>query len=364
MGLSEDKKRKIKRKVRNKSPRMMLLMRTINRIMQKDEQYIQKVLMFGDDPDYDYIDITHNGNTDYGKIIYVIKENSNSEGFCATLRFIIGFLMFAKEHGFEPVIRLTKDFIYYDEEKSKEISNPWEYYFTFANREYDESKALHVCYSQYYHMMTLKQYDKLSAYEVENYSDEDLFKACSPVIKEYMGLRPEIVNEATEFLGRAKDGDGMIIGVHFRGTDYKKGYNKHPVFVGVEQTIEEIKKAIETQKVRAVFVATDDSTACDEIRKSIGDVEVLQYTDVYRSEGNVSVAFSKSDRKYHHYLLGYEILRDMYTLSLCDGLIAGKSSVSYLSNLYKRSRDEKYAYMHIIDNGNNVNDKNHIVGEE
>jgi hypothetical protein len=47
----------------------------------------------------------------------------------------------------------------------------------------------------------------------------------------------------------------------------------------------------------------------------------------------------------------------MYTLSLCDGLVAGKSSVSYQSNLYKHSRYEEYEYMHIIDNGNNVNEK-------
>ena len=80
------------------------------------------------------------------------------------------------------------------------------------------------------------------------------------------------------------------------------------------------------------------------------------YADVFRSDNDTSVAFSKSDRKYHHYLLGYEIARDMYTLSLCDGLVAGKSSVSYLSNLYKHSRDEEYEYMKIIDNGNNVNE--------
>ncbi len=76
-----------------------------------------------------------------------------------------------------------------------------------------------------------------------------------------------------------------------------------------------------------------------------------------RSDGNRSVAFSKSDRRCHHYLLGREIVRDMYTLSLCDGLVAGKSSVSYMSNLYKHSRNEEYEYMHIIDKGNNVNEK-------
>ena len=40
--------------------------------------------MFEDNPENDYLDIKHNGSVDYGKILYVIKENSNREGFCAT----------------------------------------------------------------------------------------------------------------------------------------------------------------------------------------------------------------------------------------------------------------------------------------
>ena len=113
---------------------------------------------------------------------------------------------------------------------------------------------------------------------------------------------------------------------------------------------------MDTGSFDAVFIATDDASICDRIKKELTDIEVLSHTDVFRSDGNESVVFSDSSRKFHHYLLGYEIARDMYTLSLCDGLVAGKSSVSFLSNLYKHSRDEAYEYMRIIDNGNNLND--------
>lgn len=356
--IKSEKYKKFKARMKYKHPRIYLLLRTINQEIHGDDRYVQKVLAFKETPDSDFLDIRHNGSTNYEKTLYVIKENSDREGFCATLRFTIGFILYAKEHGFEPVMRLSKDFVYYDEEMSMEISNPWKYYFLAPKDVYDENEAMHVCYCQYYHMMTIKEYEKLDAYRTDNYYDESLFKACTPVIKEYMEIKPEIVNEATEFINTAKDGDGIILGVHFRGTDYKKGYNEHPVFVGAKKTIEEIEKAMEKQKVRAIFVATDDTSFCNEVKKKIGDIEVLQYQDVYRSDGDESVAFSKSDRKKHHYLLGYEILRDMYTLSLCDGLIAGKSSVGFISNLYKHSRDEEYVYMHIIDKGNNSNEKN------
>lgn len=350
------KKRVFRNKLKKWCPGLFLILRTIICVFLRDKRYIEKVIMFEDNPENDYLDIKHNGSVDYGKILYVIKENSNREGFCATLRFIIGFILYAKEHGFAPVIRLSKDFIYYDEEMSKEISNPWEYYFLAPENDYDENVAKHVCYCRFYHMMDMEVYPKLHAYYTENYYDEELFKACSPVIRDYFSIKPEIVCEAKKLLDIERD--GMILGVHFRGTDFKQGFNEHPVFVDIEQTIEAIKKAIELNNIGAVFLATDDESAYKRIKESIDNVDLLHFEDVYRSDGDKSVAFSESERKYHRYLLGYEIVRDMYTLSLCDGLIAGKSSVSFLSNLYKHSRNEEYKYMQILDNGNNENNKN------
>ena len=42
-------------------------------------------------------------------------------------------------------------------------------------------------------------------------------------------------------------------------------------------------------------------------------------------------------------------------------LLAGKSSVSYVSNLYKRSRNEKFEYLKILDKGNNEEGKSHLT---
>lgn len=37
--------------------------------------------------------------------------------------------------------------------------------------------------------------------------------------------------------------NSKVLGVHFRGTDYKAGYQNHPVAVQIEQTITQVKKA-------------------------------------------------------------------------------------------------------------------------
>ena len=45
------------------------------------------------------------------------------------------------------------------------------------------------------------------------------------------------------------------------------------------------------------------------------------------------------------------MLRDMYTLSLCDGFIAGMSQVSLAVRIFKKSRDEEFNNLCILNNG-------------
>lgn len=351
-------KRNLKTIIREKNPGVFLLLRTIRRMIKKDDCYLQRALALGDSANCDYLELLHNGTKDYGKTIYVITENSPNEGFCATLRFIIWLIIFAQQHGFAPVIRLSKDFAYYDKDMRTKCSNPWEYYFLSSEESFDENIALNVCYSRYYHMMTMKEYSALDAYSLKNYYNRQAFRICSPIINKYMRLKPEIIKESSALLEKEKN--GKILGVHFRGTDYKNCNNDHPVFIDEDRMISEIDKALEATGLSTVFLATDDAAFPSRIKSSFRNIRFLQHPDVFRSNGNTSVAFSKSSRKYHKYLLGYEIARDMYTLSLCDGLVAGKSSVSFMSNLYKHSRNEEYEYMKIIDNGNNKNDNEFI----
>ena len=334
---------------------LYLLARVWKAVIKREDDYIQKALSLEVNPDL--IEIKHNGTADYGKIVYVIKENTGSDGFCATLRFILCFLIFAGQHGFVPKIKLTKEFAYYDAEKSKEIPNPWEYYFVPQEENYDEGNALHVCYASYVHRDAVRNAYALNAYRVEDYHDERTIQICAPLIRKYLALKPELIHDANALLEKSRGAGKHILGVHFRGTDYKQGYNKHPVYVDEKQIIAEIQKAVDTGDFSTIFLASDDAAIGERIREAFRDIELLQHPDVYRSDGEQSVAFSESDRKYHHYLLGYEIARDMFTLSLCDGLVAGKSSVVFMSHLYKRSREEDYAYMRIIDNGNYVNGK-------
>lgn len=101
-----------------------------------------------------------------------------------------------------------------------------------------------------------------------------------------------------------------------------------------------------------IFLATDDVSTVDLFRKEFGK-NLLYYEDVTRSSGDVSVAFSDNVRENHHYKLALEVIRDMYTLSRCNGLIAGKSQVSICAIIENR-RNSPYEFLKIVDKGNNI----------
>ena len=46
--------------------------------------------------------------------------------------------------------------------------------------------------------------------------------------------------------------------------------------------------------------------------------------------------------------MGYEVLRDMLTLTACQGLIASYSNISLAVDITKKSYDEKFEYKKII----------------
>lgn len=78
-------------------------------------------------------------------------------------------------------------------------------------------------------------------------------------------------------------------------------------------------------------------------------------TECCRSSDKNCPVYLDIERVEHKYLLGLEVVRDMYALSYCNGLIAGLSQVSICSRIVKKSRKEEYEYLKIIDHGLNNN---------
>ena len=146
---------------------------------------------------------------------------------------------------------------------------------------------------------------------------------------------------------------GRTLGVHVRGTDFRRNYKGHPVAVTTQEYLEAAVKMAEQYHFDRIFLATDDSNAVRIFQDTFGE-KVSFYQDVVRSEGNETVMRSESDRPLHHYQLGLEVLRDAYTLAACNALLAGKSQVSFGARVLAGAAGNEYENVTILDKGINA----------
>lgn len=345
-------------------------MKIVDKIKQnKKLHYIGKALKHINDTQYVdfYLDMESNprllffkknGMLNQDKAIYVITENGNGWGYFAEFRAMLCKLLYADRMGFCPYINWGENFLYSDKKKGIEIKNAFEYFFrqpSALSLEEIENSYM-VAYSKSAEaVMIEREFKRTDSYA----GTGDFLKTMGNIYRKYISLNIEtehkLMQEYSELLGNKK-----VLGVHFRGTDYRREFDIHPVFVQIQDEIEAAYRIFEKFGYDKIFLATDEIGAIEEFKKKFGKDNVCCYEDTFRGDTNTSVAFSESQRSFHKYRLGYEVLRDMWTLSKCNGLVSGVSQVSTCARIVKESRNENYDQIEIIDHGVNHNDNKFI----
>lgn len=326
----------------------------INRVwIHRNDAGFRKMVLEGyENPDY--LKLQSNGNEYMGKTVYVISEHGNGTGFFAEVGVALIHLYFADERGLTPCIHWGEKYLYYEKDGIDGENNAFYYYFSPVSEVVEATRAAHVVMSDYSHYKQVK--DKFSAvsYEVS----EEYINAMAAMMGKYFRYnqktRSYLEAECGKLIGQKK-----TIGVHYRGTDFKKQYNNHPMVVRVEQEIEKVRELLENGGYEQIFLATDEMQAIRKFKEAFGE-RVKIYPDTFREEdenGEDSIAFSKSGRKNHHYRLGLEVIRDEYTLVQCDALVCGYSNVTFIARIMKRAwYDHDYEHYVLIDNGINHNE--------
>ncbi len=294
----------------------------------------------------------HRGFLNRDKTIYFMNIGNSDCGFFAVYRLTLELLYMADVCGMVPVVQYNKSFLYAEGRKMNGSNNPFEYYFrqpaisiTEARNSFRVVSALRL-HSDMVELVLNGRYGEYGASGL-------YLRQMAKMQKKYISLKPEVKGYIDGSI-RESIGDGNILGVHIRGTDFKKNYHIHPKCIPVSKYIDEIRKEVNTGKWDKVFLATDDRHILMECEKEFGN-KIIFYKDVYRGEKECSVAFSEDARPFHKYMLGLEVLRDAYTLAYCNGLIAGISQVSICARIIKLSNNANYKFLKILDEGYNSN---------
>ena len=323
--------------------------------------YLQKVIRHSNKNDFrntvlklykspDYFEIQSNGSDNPGKIIYAIEYTNNMSGFYAVYKTILEYLFFCDYYGLIPVIKYPSDWLYSNGEE-----NPFELFFKqpcgIGWEEVQKSRS--VVYAKSFHCVLA--HDILGSGTYYQYTENE--------IKEFGRLRKKYLHYSDE-VGKAlkKDiaelfGTKKILGVHIRGTDYKRAFNGHPTYVNVNDYIDTIHKVIE-RDYENIFIATDDQNVLEQIREEFNTINILTFQS-FRSSGDVSVAMIKLERQNHGMLLGYEVIRDVVALATCAGFIGSLSMVSLAAQVEAVANNHEFEDKIVLTNGINKNN-NHI----
>lgn len=284
------------------------------------------------------------------EIAYIIKETGNGVGFFGEFDFLLDKLYFADERGFTPYVDWGAGHLYYDGEISG-TKNVFEYYFKPVSDICGKDSCAY--------WIEEKPSHSLKAMELrggKRRADADVYReTMAGILKKYVCLNEMTRNHVEYECGKLL-GTKRTIGIHFRGTDFHKHYNNHPVPVKIEQAIEEASNLMKEEKYDQIFLATDDKDAIHKFKEAFGEC-LLLYQDVFRESDGDSIAYSNSERQNHHYLLGLEVLRDAYTLASCDSVVCGDSNISYGVRIMRQAWFERpFDHFILIDNGVYHND--------
>lgn len=278
-------------------------------------------------------------------ILYDIEMGTWGDGFFAEYKRLLNYLYYADFFGFDPYVRFGKEFTYAEEQPVNGTTNPFEYFFEPIVKEDDIEKYQYYVESRHVDWELANRLKPVNGYEMS----EVYICTMAKVSQKYIRW-----NKATKDYLKCVDQlleGNKTLAVHVRLTDFKQNFWGHPICVSAEEYLDYVKEAVEKQGFNKIFLATDDKETVELFKKEFPD-KLLYYSDVIRSTGNVSVAFSNEKRENHHYKLALEVIRDMYTLSRCQGLIAGKSNVSICAIIENRNATP-YEYIKIIDKGQN-----------
>ena len=197
---------------------------------------------FGDEPYMDFflerevnpllLEFKQNGSGVPDKKVMLIRENGNGWGFFAEVRAMLAKMVFAERFGLTPYIEWGKTFLYTEKQPVNGTENAFEYYFRQPNgmTKQDILKSSYVTESKSAQGVIIEREFKKDTYGMTAEYQSKL----AEMYRKYIYL-----NEKTEKMiqNDLKDifDDSKILGVHFRGTDYKAGYQNHPVAVQIEQ---------------------------------------------------------------------------------------------------------------------------------
>ena len=229
---------------------------------------------------------------------------------------VLNHLRYAQKNQLKPIVFWPKPNLYYDENRSHETSNVWEYYFEpIWESSFDHNK-------QYIWNSNLApdrtSIAPISLNNCDSLDHQALRDEMHLIIEKHIRLKPLIQHKIEAFYNKYMAGH-KTIGIHLRGTD-----KKNEVKPVKTETILEDANAFARQFDSCQFLVATDEERLLNLAKQRLNGKVIYY-DAQRSQDGKPIHYNNKQQKA---LLGEEVIIEAYLLSHTDLFLHTCSSVS------------------------------------
>ena len=282
------------------------------------------------------------GELNPDKTFYVIRLFPPAAGFLANYNYVLGYMKYAFDKGWIPVIDMENYATLYQEiHPVNGTRNVWEYFF-----------------EQPYDKRTKKRYSLDEVYKSKNVvlgmaDNQDMFNNSMEenTIKwqhEMSLLIPFnkfMLNKALKAEKSFFPECGSVLGVSIRGSDTKKRLVGHPIPLPIDEMISIVKRRYSEWSMEKIFVKAEEKETIDALK---GEFANLYYTECNRiennasRESNVALAYQSKSEALSEYLT------DIYLLSKCNSIIGTMNNGISSAIIWNGG---KFDNVEILDNG-------------
>ena len=288
------------------------------------------------------------GKNNPDKIFYIINRKSPGGGLFSNVTFVLNQLEICLSKNYIPVVdMLNFPSIYNDLNPIDNSENSWEYYFDQPTK-----YNLNDAYSSQ-NVIFSDNVFKIDSADKKEYALELISPSLSKV-RQYIKPQKKYYNEAEEFFEKSFDKSDKVLGVHFRGSNYKI-CARHAFSLTPRIMIKNIDFLMKNFNYNKIFLCTEETLFFEKLKEYYGNK--IFFLDTYRVKINPFSshipAFRDYPRKNHRYLLGKESLLESLVLSKCHGLTYIRTNVISAAQFFSDIRQND----HPINIGFNSNNR-------
>ena len=277
------------------------------------------------------------GKNNPDKTFYIINRSAPGGGLFSNVTFVLNELRVCVNKNYIPVVdMLNFPVIYNDLNPINGNENSWEYYFNQPTKYNlgDAYSSKNVVFSD--------NVFKIDSAETKEYALELISPSLSGVRK-YIKPKEKYLKEANEFFKKSFNDSDKVLGVHFRGTNYKI-CARHAFSLTPKIMTENINYLIKKYKYTKIFLCTEEIVFFEKLKKYYG--EKIFFLDTYRVNtsplSSHILAFINYPRKNHRYLLGKESLLESLVLSKCHGLTYIRTNIISAAQIFSNIKQNDH----------------------